>query len=179
MNSDEHERKNYRWNKGFNRKPYNKHGRQGKYDRRDHFGNKPRGPRDQRFGKASRPVAREVVLREGEIEPKPNGLKCNPLCPYFRCGKRALRINKEGFGRDMKFVGFCMWVGDLCIGAVCQYAYCEKRYILPDGRCLYAVEKTRKGRSMDDMFKEIEKEEMMADKFKRTINRKYGDISYD
>jgi len=90
--------------------------------------------------------------------PRPIGDKCNPLCPFFRCQKRALRISREQFrGRTMP-VALCAWIGDKCIGPSCRYAYCEKRAMLPDGRCAFAV-RARKQRDFEEEIRELEEEE--------------------
>ena len=90
-----------------------------------------------------------------EVKPRPIGDKCNPLCPFFRCGQRALRISTEYYrGRPIK-VAMCSWIGDRCIGASCRYAYCEKKAMLPDGRCAFAVErKSKKARSFEEELNE-------------------------
>ena len=53
-----------------------------------------------------------------------------PRCVYgpnssslFRCGKKALKPTVKG----NKIVFWCTWLNDECIGAKCQYAYCEAR----------------------------------------------------
>ncbi len=30
---------------------------------------------------------------------------------------------------------YCSWVNDACRGAGCNYAFCERKLLLPDGRC--------------------------------------------
>ena len=30
---------------------------------------------------------------------------------------------------------YCNWVGDICVVSKCNYAFCEKRALLPDGSC--------------------------------------------
>ncbi|MEB3780467.1 MAG: hypothetical protein GSR85_09625 [Desulfurococcales archaeon] len=98
-----------------------------------------------------------------EPKPMPIGDKCNPLCPFFRCGKKALRITREHYrGRNLK-VAMCNWIGDKCIGATCRFAYCEKRAILPDGRCAFAV----KGKSQMDFEEELRREERYSISSKR------------
>ncbi|MEM2204290.1 MAG: hypothetical protein QXI22_08050 [Sulfolobales archaeon] len=140
------------------------------HDRRDN--------RDQRFGRADRRVAREVSIEEGELKPMPNGKQCNPLCPYFKCGKKAISVVRRDIGGSIKFAAFCNWVNDLCIGGVCQFASCEKFYLLPDGSCLYAVGRERRS-SGDDMLKELEREEEKAKRLKGLISKKLGGKDFD
>ncbi len=110
------------------------------YRRRGGPGRGPRGPGGRR-----------------EPRPRPLGDKCNPLCPFFRCSKRALRITTETFrGRPMK-VAMCAWIGDKCIGPSCRFAYCEKRAMLPDGRCAFAV-RARSQKEFEEELREIEEE---------------------
>ena len=163
-------------------------------DFRDHRGRDERGYRDrgrdyrwhqdyrrdkdQRFERIERKVAREVSLREDEVRPMPDGKKCNPLCPYFRCGKKALSVVRRDMGGSIKFAAFCNWANDLCIGGVCQFASCDRFYLLPDNKCLYALERERRS-SGDDMFKELEKEEEKAKRFRGLLSKKFGGRDYD
>jgi len=112
-------------------------------------------------------------LREGDIEPRPNGVYCNPLCPYFRCGKKALSYRTIGVGQGSKVVAFCSWVGDQCIAGSCQFAFCEKRYLLPGNKCLYAIEKEKRKTSAD-IFRELEEEEREARRVRDHLKRHYG-----
>jgi len=92
-----------------------------------------------------------------QLRPRPIGDRCNPLCPFFRCQKRALRIVTEQYkGRPIK-VAMCAWIGDKCIGASCRFAFCEKRAMLPDGRCALAV-KAKRGKEFEEELMEMEKE---------------------
>ena len=107
---------------------------------------KPRGPREG-YVRRSRPPA-----------PRPIGDKCNPLCPFFRCAKNALRITVEQYkGKNIR-VPFCSWIGDKCIGAQCRFAYCEKKAMLPDGRCAFAVKRVS-SKDFEEDLREIEEEE--------------------
>lgn len=85
-----------------------------------------------------------------EATPKPVGSMCSPLCPLFRCSKRALFINLIN-GRSTPY---CNWVNDTCIGYKCQYATCVSRYLLPDGKCLTVVRNVSKNE--DEFMKELE-----------------------
>jgi hypothetical protein len=46
---------------------------------------------------------------------------------------------------------FCNWVGDICVVAKCNYAFCEKRALLPDGSCGFVERETSiKARSIEE-----------------------------
>ncbi len=91
--------------------------------------------------------------------PRPIGDKCNPLCPFFRCAKNALRITIEQYkGKNIR-VPFCSWIGDKCIGAQCRFAYCEKKAMLPDGRCAFAAKRSAPTKDFEEELDEIEEEE--------------------
>jgi len=165
------------------REDYRKHGdrpymreERGYREHRDYRGSPHH--RDQRFGRVERQVSREVSLREGELRPMPDGKKCNPLCPYFKCSKKALGVVRRDEGGRPKFVGFCNWVNDLCIGGVCQFSSCERYYLLPDGSCLYAIEQGRRSAG-DDMFRELEMEEEKARRLKGLLTRKLGGRDFE
>ncbi|MEZ0290765.1 MAG: hypothetical protein ABWJ42_06745 [Sulfolobales archaeon] len=129
--------------------------------------------RDDRFKKVHRDVAERAYLREGEIEPRPLGLNCNPLCPFFRCGRKALSIRSVRIGAETKVIGYCLWVGDQCIAGQCQYAYCEKRFLLPGNKCLYAIEKSKRREGLD-MFKELDREEKEAKSLRDLLKKRGG-----
>lgn len=92
--------------------------------------------------------------------------QCKATCQYFRCGQRALYIKptnpmpreRPGFrsnpweqrgGREG--TPFCNWVGDICVVARCNYAFCEKRALLPNGACgLQERESARPARSIEE-----------------------------
>lgn len=114
-------------------------------------------------GRGDDPERHGQVTRE-EPKPRPIGDKCNPLCPFFRCSKNALRITTVYYrGRPMK-VAMCAWIGDKCIGAQCRYASCAKHAMLPDGRCQFAVEASAKAkaRALKDFEEELRELEAKA-----------------
>ncbi len=122
------------------------------------WGRYPRGPRKPfRKGRpGERPGRRE---QRRELRPRPVGDKCSPLCPFFRCNKKALTIKTEYFkGRPIK-KAFCSWIGDECIGAQCKYAYCEKNAMLPDGRCAFAVKAKGPQKDFEEELMELERDE--------------------
>jgi hypothetical protein len=95
-----------------------------------------------------------------EPRPKPIGDRCNPLCPFFRCSQKALRITTEHYrGRPVK-VAICSLVGDRCVGSQCRFAYCEKKAMLPDGRCAFAVES--KAKRMKPFEEELSEESELS-----------------
>lgn len=111
-----------------------------------------------------------------EPKPMPLGDKCNYLCPYFRCNKRALLVQvKYSKGNPYK-VGYCRWVGDVCIAGECQYAYCEKRALLPGNKCAFVI--NRKNEKEVEIEKELEKEDY-DDKMKEIISKKFGKKGLD
>ncbi|MCD6324411.1 MAG: hypothetical protein J7L55_04820 [Desulfurococcales archaeon] len=115
---------------------------------------------------------RRASWKELKQKPMPIGDKCNPLCPYFRCSKKALVfVNRVVKGHVQK-VAMCRWIGDECLGPKCQYAYCELGALLPDGRCAYAVKFKKSG---DEFFKELEEEGKEFDsKVKDLLSRRTG-----
>lgn len=74
-------------------------------------------------------------------------------------------------------VGFCRWVGDTCITGDCQYAYCEKRALLPGNKCAFAVNK--KDGNKDDIEKELKEEDDYENKVKELISKKLGKKDID
>ncbi|MEB3825457.1 MAG: hypothetical protein LRS47_02170 [Desulfurococcales archaeon] len=129
------------------RRPGHQRDRQG-YRPRGHGGYQPRhAPREKRQDQ-----------RQGKPMPKPAGDMCNPLCPYFRCSKKALLITTEHYrGQPIK-EAYCRWIGDKCIGAQCQYAYCALQKMLPDGRCGWALE--RRQQSRREFEEELESDDL-------------------
>ena len=107
--------------------------------------------------------------RPYQPRPQPRNGRCNPLCPFFRCGKRSLVYTTKYYRGKPRKVAFCRWVGDHCKGYECQYAYCEKRALLPDGKCSFAV----KGQRKKDLLEEIAESEF-EDQVKTLIARRIG-----
>jgi len=107
-----------------------------------------------------------------EPKPTPLGEKCNYLCPFFRCNKKALSIQKKYIKGTPQKIGYCMWVGDVCITGECQYAYCEKRALLPGNKCAFAVSK--KNGENEDMEKELRKNNDYDSKVKELLSKKLG-----
>ncbi|BAB65338.1 hypothetical protein STK_03590 [Sulfurisphaera tokodaii str. 7] len=106
----------------------------------------------------------------------PLGEKCNYLCPYFRCNKKALNIQKKYVKGTPQKIGYCMWVGDICITGDCQYAYCEKRALLPGNKCAFAIKRNENG---EDMERELKKEEEYDSKMKDILSKRFGHKGYD
>ena len=75
--------------------------------------------------------------------------RCTPSCKYFRCVKKALRFKvegsrlltiKEAVRRGIRNAKpWCLWTNSECIGPNCQYAYCNKNAMLPNGNCGLAI----------------------------------------
>lgn len=131
--------------------------------------------RDQRrrygrgFGGRER-YTRRAPSGYDQRRPMPINGMCNPLCPFFRCSKNAkILVKKVVRGHTINEVR-CRWIGDKCIGWRCQFGYCERHALLPDGRCAFAV-KFRE--STDDFFKEIESEDV-EERVESKLTRRYG-----
>ena len=132
------------------------------------------GKYHHRTGKSYEETRGKPMQRRGrELEPKPMplGRKCNPLCPYFRCSKKALVIKQSYKQGRIVRTAYCRWIGDTCIGASCQYAYCALKALLPNGECLYALKKET--RETEDMFKELGEKDL-EDRAEDMLARKYG-----
>ncbi len=125
-----------------------------------------RGSRDElhghrQFGRATPRERREFR----EKKPMPIGDRCNPLCPHFKCSKASLNIRRRG----VQQIAFCSWVGDNCIGHSCQYAYCELRALLPDGRCAYALRGKKEEWSFEEQLK---RDVVESEKVKSILQRR-------
>jgi len=107
--------------------------------------------------------------RERELKPVPINGKCNPLCPFFRCGKGALTI-KPGKGGSIK--AFCRWVNDDCIGYKCQFAYCFRRALLPDGTCTLARPRKME-QDETDIISEASRDEW-SENVRRILSKRLG-----
>jgi hypothetical protein len=72
----------------------------------------------------------------------------NPQNPgSYRSNSWEQRTAQEGSA-------FCNWVGDICVVAKCNYAFCEKRALLPDGSCGFVErETTINARSIEEEAK--------------------------
>lgn len=110
--------------------------------------------------------------------------KCKPTCPYFKCGQKALFIRRprheqspRGFkgepeSRPMAGIAWCNWVGDVCVGASCSYAFCEKRVLLPNGVCGLEERVTRP--TVRSIEEEAKREEEVLRKAKEKVLKKIG-----
>lgn len=94
-----------------------------------------------------------------------------PKCIYgpnssslFRCGKKALKPTV----RSAKIVFWCTWLNDECIGAKCQYAFCDARVMTPGGFCMY---KTEMGESRD-ILTEVKKLEREVEKIRSHLKKR-------
>ena len=79
--------------------------------------------------------------------------KCRPTCPFLRCAKKMRMIRKRG-GRTLIICGM---TGDLCIGYKCNFAYCEKHALLPDGTCALTI-KRRTAPSIEEEAAKLEQQ---------------------
>lgn len=107
---------------------------------------------------------------------------CIATCSLFRCGQRALFIKAtnpqqggfQGGNRGNSWEQrtfregspYCNWVGDLCVVSGCNYAFCERRALLPDGSCGLDV------REGPRQIKSIEEEAVREEIIVKTANEK-------
>lgn len=95
-------------------------------------------------------------VEEVRVQPQPLMDKCNPLCPLFRCGRDALfTINKPVKGRIIR-VAQCRLTGSDCINGECQYASCRINSLLPDGKCVKALEKKTSRFTDEELIRQIQ-----------------------
>lgn len=146
-------------------------------DKTEFVPRKPGVPRQPyRGGKSLRPLKRSqprVQRRPEELKPTPIDKKCNPLCPFFRCANRSLTLmNRYEAGKPIR-TPFCRWIGDTCIGYQCQYAYCDKKALLPDGACAFAVREEQEKKKTKDYLEELA-EEKMDEKARSILVRRLG-----
>lgn len=114
-----------------------------------------------------------VQRKPKELKPTPIGKKCNPLCPFFRCANRALTIMTKYESGKLVRIAFCRWIGDNCIGYQCQYAYCDRKSLLPDGTCAFAVKEEQEKKKMKDYLEELA-EERVDEKARSILVRRLG-----
>jgi len=95
-------------------------------------------------------------VEEVKVQPQPLMDKCNPLCPLFRCARDALfTTNKPVKGRIIR-VAQCRLTGGDCINGECQYASCRINSLLPDGRCVKALEKRTSRLTDEELIRQIQ-----------------------
>ncbi len=104
----------------------------------------------------------------------PIGKKCNPLCPFFRCAKRALVVTSYIMQGKPQKIAYCNWIGDTCIGYQCQFAYCEKKALLPDGTCAFAVREEQEKKKTKDYLEELAEEDQDEIKARSILTRRLG-----
>lgn len=85
----------------------------------------------------------------------PIGDKCNPLCPFFVCTRKALVIVTKSYRGKIRKVAFCRLTGSECIGAECKFSGCRINAQLPDGRCAKALEKRSRSTTDEELFREM------------------------
>ena len=89
--------------------------------------------------------------------------KCNVLCPFFRCSRRAKIIRQ----RSRKKVVICSLTNDSCIGSKCNFAFCAKHALLPNGTCALSI-KQKRTRDIEDEAALLDREyDELRDKLKR------------
>ncbi|BCU67104.1 hypothetical protein HS7_05410 [Sulfolobales archaeon HS-7] len=68
-------------------------------------------------------------------------------------------------------IGFCRWAGDTCITGDCQYAYCDKRALLPGNKCAFAIEKRDDGKKEES---DMEYEDEIDKAAKKILSKRLG-----
>jgi len=138
------------------------------------YPDKHRSSYDERRGWARKPErpysGEEQRLMREELKPLPLGDKCNTLCPFFKCSKNSLVIVNKVVKGHVQKVAMCRWIGDTCLGYKCQFAYCERKALLPDGKCAFAVKFREDER---EFIKELD-EAKIDEKLKNLLARKSG-----
>lgn len=111
---------------------------------------------------------------------------CNPACKFFRCAKNALSVKplrafsgseviekqRKLFGTSQPFILWCNWVNDVCIGYQCNYAICQRRAILTDGKCGLTARETHGKKKRLSIEEEALKEEYEIAKISSLLKRK-------
>ncbi len=108
---------------------------------------------------------------EREVKPLPIGKSCNQLCPFFKCSKGAIVYTNKVVKGHVQKSAMCRWIGDLCLGYKCQFSYCERRALLPNGVCTLAV---KFDEGSEEFLKEVEKADIGSGKVKDILGRKTG-----
>lgn len=107
-----------------------------------------------------------------ELKPLPIGKSCNQLCPFFKCSKAALVYTNKVIKGHVQKAAMCRWIGDYCLGFKCQFAFCERRALLPNGTCAFAV---RFAESSEEFFREVEKSDISSEgRVKDILGRRIG-----
>jgi len=119
--------------------------------------------KQQRFGR----------FQEGskELKPLPIGKSCNQLCPFFKCSKNAIVYTNKVIKGHVQKSAMCRWIGDQCLGYKCQFGYCERRALLPNGMCTLAIKFSE---GSEDFFKEVEKADIGGGKVRDILGRRTG-----
>jgi len=87
--------------------------------------------------------------------------------PQYRDDRRPWERREQ-----QEISAYCNWVGDICVVAGCNYAFCEKRALLPNGACGYqARENVRTSRSIEE---EARREEIALRAARERLLKKTG-----
>lgn len=86
----------------------------------------------------------------------------------FRCSKKALQFRRA----SDRVIFWCTYLNDYCIGAKCQFAYCEARAMDSQGRCLYAAGSRGREVNLEEELKKIEAEASKLEKHLRKLGLK-------
>jgi hypothetical protein len=89
-----------------------------------------------------------------------------------------------GYGRgnpyDQRIVSegtaFCNWVGDSCVVSGCNFAFCERRALLPDGSC--GLDEREASKQVKSIEEDSRKEELLVRSARDKLVKKKG-TSFD
>ena len=56
---------------------------------------------------------------------------CWPVCVFFKCGDRHIRLQGEAVK--------CAWLNDDCMGSSCSFAICVRGKMMSGNRCGFTV----------------------------------------
>ncbi len=79
------------------------------------------------------------IIRKLNPKPVPLGEKCNSGCPYFKCFKNALQLNKRVIRGVQTREATCLLLGGPCKGSECRHASCTIKALNANSKCLLAL----------------------------------------
>jgi len=99
--------------------------------------------------------------------------KCTPLCPYFRCQRRATEYRRNP--RTGRTIVWCTFADDICQGYRCMFAQCAVHALNPStGECTITLRsrKRKKDITIEEEAEILDKEYLrIRDKLKRLGGR--------
>ncbi|MDM7275906.1 MAG: hypothetical protein P3X22_007345 [Thermoprotei archaeon] len=79
------------------------------------------------------------VMRKLNPKPAPLGGKCSNKCPYLKCSKDFIQVNKRVTRGIQAREVICLLLGGPCKGSECRYFTCTLKALNSDGNCLLAL----------------------------------------